>query len=137
MADDDATGRSLGELGGDDACARCGRFAPTATVDPDLGDSPRRAEGWVSFEIQTLVIDIPWADDFTLPDDVVEAIRQYEDGPVRCERVGPEVTTAAVREVSSELLGQICAACLEGLDWSNEEWFAWFALREDTEDGAR
>jgi hypothetical protein len=124
---------TLGELGGDDVCARCGRFTPSAVLDPATGESPRVAQGWVSFQVWTLVVDVPWVDDFMLPNDVVEAIRRF-DGPIRCERLGPEVTSASVRQVHSELLGNICSECRDELGWSDVEWFAWFALRSGDEE---
>jgi hypothetical protein len=100
----------------------------TAAGD-NLGTSPRVAEGWVSYEDQILVIDMPWAgEQFMLDDEVTEAIRAFV-GPVLCERLGPEVTRATVREVRSELLGVVCRVCQEELDWSHDEWRAWFALR--------
>ena len=36
---------------------------------------------------------------------------------------------ASFESVDSELLGAICGPCQRELDWSNDEWLAWFARR--------
>jgi hypothetical protein len=75
-------------------CARCGRTAPWA---------PQAEDGWVFYEEPpTLVIAIPWEDDFALPEKVLNAIPAHEGGVV-CNRLGPEITRA---EVLSRDLGR-------------------------------
>jgi len=116
-------------------CARCGCFAPSSTLDPDLlgpdglGASPLVAEGWGTFQTEpVLVLDIPWEGDFQLPDEVVDAINNH-DGPIRCERPGPEIKVACVRETEGQFVGLVCSVCQQETEWSTEEWLAWFALQ--------
>ena len=100
-------------------------------------------DGWITFEgVSELVLDIPWEGDFLLPMEVVDAIRSftgtYPDGLIRCDRVGPEVAVAGVREIDTHYAGVVCPACMaEHEDWDNAQWLWFLASREQQGGEAR
>jgi len=108
-------------------CTVCGRAAPSATHDPELGTSPLVAEGWSDFEgSEELVIDVPYPKPSTLPLEVVDAIRAF-GGLIRVEP-DPGTRAAALREVDTNYAGTVCPDCYrdpERAGWSGHDWL-WF-----------
>jgi hypothetical protein len=122
-------------------CACCGRTAEYETKGHTSEGVPivGLPEGWATIEgLTSLVIDVPWEGDFLLPREVAEAIADFlertPDGLIGCERLGPEVTVASVREVNSSWLGMVCAECdAEHADWDADEWSRFLAFKRPPE----
>jgi hypothetical protein len=101
-----------GEVGAEEAKGHTAEGVPISGL-PD---------GWVTFAgYPQLIVDIPWEGDCLLPFEVVDAIRSF-DGLVRLERLGPEVTVAAVREVDTMYLGTVCPLCFAERKWDTDQW---------------
>jgi len=89
-----------------------------------------RGDVWHMFEGETeLVIDIPWQTETLLPFEIVDAIRDHE-GIVRLEP-DPQVTVAAVREVSGAYLGTVCPDCYSDSDWDFHQWAMFLAVQRE------
>lgn len=99
-------------------CVRCGRAAPP----PIAGPEGAVEQGWATYTSEEeLIIDIPWQTEFILPPDVAQAIGTHE-GLVRLVPLGPEITVAAVREITTQCYGVACPDCQAQTGW---DWFEW------------
>jgi len=123
------------ELRPAERCAVCDREAPSATLDPERGTSPRVAEGWSAFEDgQELVVVLPYPESLTLPLEIADAIRNF-DGLIRIDYDRHEAPQ--IVEVHGIYAGLVCSTCYsdpERAGWDITDWL-WFLTGLQREKG--